>query len=69
MPADQIGTLFAAGAVGAILGPFIAGQIADRYFSTVKFLGVCHLIGAVLIWQLAEVESFQGFLLFSLARR
>jgi nucleoside transporter len=67
MPADQIGTLFAAGAVGAILGPFIAGQIADRYFSTEKFLGISHLIGAVLIWQLAEVESFQGFLLFSLA--
>jgi nucleoside transporter len=66
LPADQIGSLFAAGAVGAILGPFIAGQVADRYFNTEKFLGLSHLIGAVLIWQLAEVESFQSFLIFSL---
>ncbi|HTF90029.1 MAG TPA: MFS transporter [Planctomycetota bacterium] len=66
LPPEQIGSLFAAGAVGAILGPFIAGQIADRYFATEKFLGISHLIGAVLIWQLAAVESFQGFLTFSL---
>jgi MFS family permease len=31
---EQIGNVFAIGAVGAIVAPFIAGQIADRYFST-----------------------------------
>jgi len=67
MAGEQIGTMFAAGALGAILGPFIAGQVADRYFSTEKFLGVSHLIGAALIWQLASVESYHGFLRFSLA--
>jgi nucleoside transporter len=67
MEGDKIGTLFAAGAIGAILGPFIAGQVADRYFATEKFLGVSHLIGAVLIWQLADVETYRGFLYFSLA--
>ncbi|MHC4129455.1 MAG: MFS transporter, partial [Planctomycetota bacterium] len=30
----QIGDMFAVGAVGALVAPFIAGQIADRYFST-----------------------------------
>lgn len=67
MTGEQIGSMFAAGAFGAILGPFIAGQIADRYFATEKFLGVSHLIGAALIWQLADVESYRGFLVFSLA--
>ena len=66
MEGAVIGNMFAAGAVGAILGPFIAGQIADRYFATERFLAVSHLIGAVLIWQLASIESETGFLVFSL---
>lgn len=66
MAPDRIGMMFAAGAVGAILGPFIAGQVADRYFATQKFLGWSHLIGAVMVWQLASIESYGGFLVFSL---
>lgn len=64
---DEIGTMFAVGASGAIVAPFIAGQIADRWFATQKFLGILHLAGAALIWQLASIETFQGFLWFSLA--
>ena len=63
--ADQIGTMFAVGAVGAIIAPFIAGQVADRFFSTEKFLGLSHLLGGLLIWQLAAIESYWGFLTFS----
>jgi nucleoside transporter len=66
MDGGQIGSMFAAGAVGAIVGPFLAGQVADRWFATERYLGVSHLIGAVLIWQLATIEDFNGFLIFSL---
>ena len=66
MNGDQIGYMFAAGAVGAIVGPFLAGQIADRWVATEKMLAVSHLVGAALIWQLASIESFNGFLIFSL---
>ena len=66
MQPAQIGNMFAAGAVGAILGPFIAGQVADRWFATEKFLALSHLAGAVLVWQLASIESYSGFLSFSL---
>jgi nucleoside transporter len=65
MSGTEIGDMFAIGAVGAIVGPFIAGQIADRYFSTEKFLAASHFVGALLIWQLATIESYNGFLLFS----
>jgi nucleoside transporter len=65
--ASQIGNMFAVGAIGALLAPFIAGQIADRFFATEKFLGISHLLGAVLVWQLANIESFLGLLVFSLA--
>jgi len=62
----EIGDMFAVGAAGAIVAPFIAGQIADRWFSTQTFLGISHLIGGVLVWQLASVEAYGGFLVFSL---
>jgi len=66
MEPGQIGDMFAAGAVGALIGPFVAGQVADRYFSTERFLAFSHLIGAGLIWQLASIDSYNGFLIFSL---
>src|SRR5204863_1360169 len=52
-------------AAGAIVGPFIAGQVADRWFDTEKFLGFSHLTGAVLVWILASVASFETFLALS----
>lgn len=63
----QIGDMFAVGAVGAIVAPFIAGQIADRWFATEKYLALSHALGGVLIWQLASLESYGQFLAFSLA--
>ncbi len=65
MSGPEIGDMFAIGAVGAIVGPFIAGQVADRYFSTEKFLAASHFVGALLIWQLATIETYTGFLVFS----
>src|SRR6185295_19538376 len=63
---DQVGWILAAGAVGAILGPFIAGQVADRHVATERCLCVSHLLGAVLVWFLADVADFQTFLVLSL---
>lgn len=64
---EQIGMMFMVGGIGAVLAPFIAGQIADRWFNTERFLGLSHLIGAALVWQLASIESYEEFLVFSLA--
>jgi MFS family permease len=58
--------MFAVSAVGALLAPFIAGQIADRYFATEKFLGISHILGGLLVWQLAWIEGYWMFLAFSL---
>lgn len=66
----DIGNMFAVGAIGAILAPFIAGQIADRFFRTERFLALSHLAGAAVVWQLASIEPGEGavnqFLIFSL---
>lgn len=62
---DQVAWVFAAGAAGAILGPFIAGQLADRRFSTEKLLAISHFIGAALVWFLAETADFGTFVALS----
>lgn len=62
---EKTGLCLSAGAIGAIFGPFIAGQLADRNFATEKLLSVSHLIGAVLVLSLAFVETFPAFLLLS----
>jgi nucleoside transporter len=64
---SQIGDMFAVSAVGALLAPFLAGQIADRHFATENFLGISHILGGLLVWQLAWIEGYWMFLGFSLA--
>ena len=61
----ETGNCLAAGAVGAIFGPFLAGQLADRLFSTEKLLFASHLVGAVVVWMLGTVETYDSFLALS----
>jgi nucleoside transporter len=63
----EIGTLYMIGGVGAIFAPFIAGQIADRWFNTEKYLAISHIVGGLLVWQLAWIEDYWTFFAFSLA--
>ncbi|WP_405207388.1 MFS transporter [Aquimarina sp. LLG6339-5] len=46
---------------GAIIAPFIIGLIADRFFNAERILGVLHLIGAVLMYQMANATDFSAF--------
>ena len=62
----QIAWIFAVGAVGAVIAPFIAGQSVDRHMATEKYLAICHLLGAAVVWQLSWLENYYGFLVFSL---
>ncbi len=63
----QAGTLFSIAAVGALLAPFLAGQLADRFLNTEKFLGLSHLVGAGLVWGLGSAESYAGLVAYGLA--
>ena len=62
----ETGYCLSAGAVGAIFGPFVVGQLADRNFATERLLFVSHLVGAILIWVLAWADSLPVFLILSL---
>ena len=65
--AKEFGAIAALGACGALLAPFISGQIADRWFSTERFLAASHLIGGALVWMLASLgpEQYTAFCVYS----
>lgn len=54
-----------AGAVGALLAPFIAGQIADRFFSAERFLAIAMIAGGVVIFVLADRRTYAEWLWLS----
>jgi nucleoside transporter len=54
----QQGLIFTVYGFGAIIGPFVLGQLADRYFATEKVLAFCHLVGAGLLLAAAYAENF-----------
>ena len=46
---------------GAIIAPFIIGLIADKYVNAERLLGVIHLVGAALMYLLANATEFTSF--------
>lgn len=64
--AGQVGWILGlAGSAGAASAPFIAGQFADRHFSTERFLAVLLLAGGVIKWITAAMTGFWPWLVLS----
>ena len=53
----QVGAAYSTMNWGAILAPVIAGALADRYFQAQHVMGVLHLVGAALLWQLSSIAD------------
>ncbi len=56
----QVGAIYALLPIGCMVAPFVAGQIADRYFPTDRLLAVLHLLGAVPLFIMATATSYDG---------
>src|SRR5260221_1103283 len=67
----QVGAAYSAMAIATIISPFFVGMIADRYFPAQKVLGVLHLAGAFLLYELTTLSNPDTFywivLVYSLA--
>jgi nucleoside transporter len=62
----ETSAVFSTQSWGAIIAPFIIGLIADRYFNAEKILGILHIVGAVLMYQMstaADVSVFYPYVL------
>ncbi len=57
----EIANVFSTQSWGAIIAPFIIGLIADRYFNAERILGVLHLLGAILMYQMYSAASVDQF--------
>jgi nucleoside transporter len=57
----QIGLAYGNAWFGALVSPFFIGMIADRYFPAQKVLGVLHLIGAALLYYIAQIDDWSLF--------
>lgn len=63
----QIGLILGlGGSIGAVLSPFIAGQIADRYFRTEHCLAALLMLGGVVQWVLQMQTSYGAWLALSI---
>jgi len=58
---SQSAAVFSTQSWGAIIAPFIIGLIADRFFNAERILGVLHLVGAVLMYQMYQATNIDGF--------
>jgi len=63
----EIANVFSTQSLGAIIAPFIIGMIADRYFNAERILGVLHIIGAVLMFQMYNTTDISVFYPYVLA--
>lgn len=64
---SETATVFSTQSWGAIIAPFIIGLIADRYFNAERILGVLHLAGAILMYQMYQAPDVSSFFPYALA--
>ncbi|MBM4076627.1 MAG: MFS transporter [Planctomycetes bacterium] len=57
----QVGLAYGSTAIGAIVSPFFAGIIADRFLATQKLLGILHLVGAGFLYLVTMQGTFSAF--------
>src|SRR5438093_7703299 len=60
----QAGALIGNMALGAILSTMFAGYVADRYFASERMMAVLHLVGAGLLYWMAQIKTPEEFWLF-----
>lgn len=57
----ESGQVFSTQSWGAIIAPFIIGLIADRFINAEKILGVLHIVGALLMYQMYSADNISVF--------
>lgn len=57
----QVGNIYGAFSIAMIASPFFVGMIADRFFNAERVLGGLHLLGAALLYALAQIKTYDAF--------
>lgn len=62
----ETANVFSTQSWGAIIAPFIIGLIADKYFNAERILGVLHILGAILMYQMYQATEVSVFYPYAL---
>jgi MFS family permease len=57
----DIGRIYATMSLGSVIAPMFVGTIADRYFASEQLMGGLHLVGALLLYAMAQLRTPRGF--------
>jgi len=55
---SQVGSIYATMGIASLFMPALLGIVADRWINAERVLGICHIIGAVLLIYAAQVEDY-----------
>jgi NHS family xanthosine MFS transporter len=56
----QVGSVYATMGLASIFMPALLGIVADRWMNTERLFGLCHLAGAVLLFQAARATDYSS---------
>ncbi len=63
----EIGRIYATMPIGSMIAPLVMAVLADKYFNTEILIAVCHLVGAVLLFLMAQQKKAWPFFWLALA--
>lgn len=63
----ETGAVFGTAALSCMISPFFVGLIADRFFAAERILCALHLLGALLLYLVAQAKSFSSVYFLLLA--
>jgi MFS transporter, NHS family, xanthosine permease len=55
---SQVGSIYATMGIASLFMPALLGIVADRWINAERVLGICHIIGAVLLLVAAQLEDY-----------
>src|SRR5687768_1495658 len=54
----QVGSIYATMGLASLFMPTIIGIVADRWINAERLLGICHIIGAIALFNAAQVTDY-----------
>jgi NHS family xanthosine MFS transporter len=62
----QVGAVYATMGIASLITPAVMGIIADRFMNAERVLGLCHILGAILLLLAANVKDYGTFYILML---
>ena len=62
----QVGSIYGTMGIAAIFTPALFGIVADRWVNSERVFGICHIIGAVLLFLASKVTDYSGLYMIML---